>query len=59
MTNIERINNMTAEEMALFLTDIATIEDCPQCPAKSVCGIGLCDSGFEHWLESEVQEDEN
>ena len=54
ITNFERIKQMTIEEMAYyFCTDL------PICPLKAPhCKDNNCPVCFEHWLESEVNEEE-
>lgn len=56
MTNFGRIKNMTVEQMALFLTDIACIKSCSDCPSKQFVGI-TCDDCFERYLNSEADDE--
>ena len=62
MTNLDRIREMTAEELAEFL-DRVTISCsaggsmCENCPLKE-CEI-CCSSRLVKWLESEVSENDS
>lgn len=55
MTNLERIKNMNAEELAHIL-------GCEQCifyhnrDCADHHAMDLCREGIEHWLESEVED---
>lgn len=56
MTNREKINNMTNEELSFLLCGIS----CDNCPiGREIClndytDIYTCSGAFEKWLESEV-----
>lgn len=54
MTNFEKIQGMTLEELANFLCRFVDVEvdECPHCPAWKYCKIGR--NGFNDWLESEA-----
>lgn len=53
MTNLERIQNMNAEEMIEFLYQS---ESCAFCISDTCHNAKNCKKGIEKWLESEVEE---
>ena len=61
MTNYEKIKAMSVDEMAKFLNNATLdLEHCSCCPAYDICWeiSASCETVFEKWLESEVQEDD-
>ena len=61
MTNLERIQNMNAEEMAKFMTYCGRCSFChykfKNCPPPSI--VNGCEQGRIKWLESEVTKNGN
>lgn len=51
MTNLEKIKNMNAEEMAKEIRRF----DCDNCPCVRNCNTD-CTESIQEWLESEVEE---
>lgn len=59
MTNIERIKQMDAEEMADFIVECVQQIDCDECPAYPICRQSryrgeYCKATTKTWLESEA-----
>ena len=55
MKNIDRIKQMTAEELATFLCNLMCNECCEnRCPAQGFCRFGH--TGMLEWLESEEEQ---
>ena len=58
MTNFEKIKNMSAEEMAIFINDIVPCQVCAfeneSCLVENRWG--MCIEGTQKWLESEAEE---
>lgn len=54
MTNYERINQLSVENLAIFLCDMC--EKCEDCPANHFCYKGH--NGMKYWLEMECGDDE-
>lgn len=52
MTNLEKIKNMSVEELAHF---ISRLTDCDRCPLY--CG-GGCEYSWVEWLKSEAEKGE-
>ena len=54
MTNLDRIKNMTLDEMAELLDTKA----CECCAYRSLppCGFKSCKDGIKKWLEQEAEE---
>lgn len=53
MTNLERIKNMNAEELALYFN----AKKCYMCACQyKDCAFIDCVDGIKEWLESEVEE---
>lgn len=61
MTNIERIKNLSVEELAELINKIAfccNYEECENCPIDKFRGYDGChESTVEKWLESEYEEE--
>lgn len=58
MTNLKKIREMDAKELASFLCNLMCADCCENnCPASRFCYTGH--SGMKEWLESEVQNDES
>lgn len=55
MTNHERIQNMSVDEMAAFMRDIVDCVHNPVCEMCKMCYI-CTDSSAEEWLMTEVDE---
>lgn len=59
MTNYENIKNMSAEEMAIFISDTAPCQVCAfeneKCDFKTLWG--RCYEGIKKWLESECDDE--
>ena len=55
MTNFEKIEQMSIEEMAEFIADEFK---CPNCDRVRVYNCNVCVSYIKRWLESEVLDDE-
>ncbi len=53
MTNREKINRMTNQEMADYLCKNT---QCWECPAGKYCSLGH--TGYIDWLEAEAEEEE-
>lgn len=54
MTNYERINNMSVDEMADYLWESL---ECNRCPLHDKCGIiGSCKYTWLNWLNQEAEE---
>lgn len=53
MTNREKINRMTNQEMADYLCKNT---QCWKCPAGKYCSLGH--TGYIDWLEAEAEEEE-
>ena len=58
MTNREKLNAMSTEELASFFCDrvediheIANVDSCNICPVRKLCKKG--NNGFRAWLEKE------
>lgn len=51
MTNEEKLKNLSTEELARFIADIA---DCGTCNNPIKCH-GNCKVAWEQWLKSEVE----
>ena len=62
MNNYERIKNMTFEEMAEFICDIAASNCCNLRPTDGVICLayqkGMCETGVKEYLESESEVEE-
>lgn len=56
MTNYEKIKNMSAEEMAIFINDTAPCQVCAFENEKCVFENRRCYGGIKKWLESECDE---
>lgn len=61
MTNYERIKNMSVEELAKFINDVATCcfqtANCENCPIYCIRDEVYCSSStIANWLNSEVKE---
>ena len=57
MTNLERLQEMSYEEMAKFLLDNVE-EPCSFCPPRTECrNVGGCRNCWEDWLRREAEED--
>ena len=56
MTNLERLQEMSYEEMASFLLGNAD-EPCSYCPPRAVCKTGPCQTCWEDWLRGEAKAD--
>lgn len=58
MTNLERIKNYSAKEMAKFISEITLV--CEYCAGRNCrpeeCSLGDCVDGVATWLESEENE---
>ncbi len=55
MTNFENIKQMSKEDLAKFLCDMQSADDCANsCPARDMCRLGH--NGMVKWLESEDTE---
>lgn len=56
MKRIEKIKQMSAEELARFLCILMTASDCEsRCPASELCYFNH--NGMLEWLESEIIEE--
>lgn len=58
MTNREKLNNMSNEELAQFLGYITECEFCPTADTCTSGENGRCDDSFCKWLESEAENEE-
>lgn len=54
MTNYERINQLSVENLAVLLCDMQ--DECEYCPANYCCSKGH--NGMKEWLEMECDVDE-
>ena len=64
-TNLDKIRTMSPEELGTFLSNLATIEDCFECPIRDVCNERMvnpnneafhtCELSFYHWLQREYK----
>ena len=55
MTNLDRIKNMTHDEMAVLLFDTAACKKCAYYRTPQ-CGVKDCRDGIKKWLEQEAAE---
>lgn len=53
MTNREKLNAMTNEELSKFLCGLMNADDCDTCPAQEYCKIGR--NGFLAWLKADTE----
>lgn len=53
MTNLDRIKNMTVDEMAALL-ESAPCKSCAYCGCTR-CSFKLCKDGIKKWLEQEAE----
>ena len=53
MTNREKLNAMTNEELSKFLCGLMNADDCDTCPAQEYCKLGR--NGFFDWLKADTE----
>lgn len=53
MTNYERINDMSVEEMAAWLFKTSDCSCCAYCRDRYACSKSECIDGIKRWLKNE------